>query len=884
MPNEFDIMLHKASLQRKEEMMKDISKYTPMMQQYLNVKAQYKDMLVLFRLGDFYELFFEDAVKTSKMLEITLTSRAGGKDAKIPMCGVPYHAAHTYIQRLVNMGEKIAIAEQTSEPTKGAGLVSREVTKIITPGTFVQEGEFAPHTSSYVAALYYDAGMYSLAYGDISIGKYYYMQNIRDAYALIDQLRIIHPLEIVYLQDQTDDFVPIVEGFSATKAQMDDLIKTGRTDVPQVIENTFSLLESYLTSIRADSMVSFQGLFEIKYDRTMYMNMSTMASLELFETMKTRNKEGSLLSLLDETKTALGSRLLRTWLSNPLMDEEAIQARLAVVEHFLTHYIERKKLQEILHKVYDVERLISRISAETARTRELHQLKQTLVAVDELTHYLTESLAHPLITARLSELVNIDELRAELVRALATEDVQTLNETGIFNVGYSAELDELRLIAEGGTTWLLNLEQQEKERTGIKHLRVKYNKVFGYFIEISKGSANLVQPEWGYERKQTLTNAERFVTEELKAKETQILGAKERLLQLEKELFLALCRKITPYRLQLQKLADFLAWIDVLQAFAEVSQEQQYCRPTVAIDGRLDLTASRHPIIERVIGEGFIANDVTLTDAHMLLITGPNMAGKSTYMRQIALAVIMHQIGCFVPANRAVMPIFDAIYTRIGAQDDLFSGESTFMVEMKEVSVALADATAQSLLLFDEIGRGTATFDGLALAHAIFVYINQVLGAKTLFSTHYHELTDFTKNMPGVQNIHVSASLVEDNIIFHHRIQQGSIERSYGVQVARLAHLPTAVIEEAQKLLLVLEANQTTIDAEIIDDAHIDAVTTLHAEKAQLWERHVAAQVLLNEVVKVDLDALSPREVVAKLERLQNEIKTADENFGLHEK
>jgi len=858
---------------RKEKMMEDISKYTPMMQQYLNLKAQYKDMLVFFRLGDFYELFFADAVKTSKLLEITLTSRAGGKGGKIPMCGVPYHAAYGYIQKLIDMGEKIAIAEQTSTPTKGTTLVRREVTRIITPGTFVQECDFAANTSAYVAAVYYEAGMYALVYGDISIGKYYYVQQLQTEAALIDELEVIHPLELIYVKAQSDYLTTTLAHGTYVSAAIEIVNTTTRSTIPAVITPAFSVLETYLTSVRSDSMVSFQHIVEVAYETTMYMNMSTIASLEVFETMKTKNRKGSLLTLLDETKTSLGSRLLRTWLAKPLMQSELIHERLDIVENLLTNYIERKQLQQILSKIYDVERIISRVVAETAGIRELHQLKQTMLALDELVVCLESASFHPQIQARLRELGDMAALRDELVRALATEDVDTLKETGLFNHGYSAELDELHLLTQGGSAWLLNLEQEEKARTGIKHLRIKYNKVFGYFIEISKGSAALVQPEWGYERKQTLTNAERFVTEALKEKEGQILGAKERLLQLERQLFLTLCRKVAPYRILLQKLADFLAWLDVLQSFAEVSQVQNYCRPQAAVNNELELRASRHPIIERVIGEGFITNDVILEDGHTLLITGPNMAGKSTYMRQIALSVLMYQIGCFVPAKRATMPIFDAIYTRIGAQDDLFSGESTFMVEMKEVSVALTHASEHSLVLFDEIGRGTATFDGLALAYAILVYVHQTIKAKMLFSTHYHELTEFTKTMAAVRNIHVSASLVEDDIIFHHRIQEGSIERSYGVQVAKLAHLPQTVINEAQKLLLVLEANQPRIDETLVEASHLATVARLHEEKAQLLNEKRNSEALLEAVCAIDLDALSPRDVVARLERLQNEVK-----------
>ena len=851
----------------------DKTKYTPMMQQYLTVKEQYQDMLVFFRLGDFYELFFDDAIKTSKMLEITLTSRSAGGSEKVPMCGVPYHAAHSYIQRLIDMGEKIAIVEQTSEPTKGKGIVTREVTKIITPGTFVQEGMFEAENMCYVAAIYQQDDYFSICYGDISIGKYYYIQHIKDIAAVIDYLRIVEPVEVVFLAQHQEEAQKIFDVMEISGAIIENFALTAIPNIPAEIRENFSLLESYLISVRSDSMLSFQAIFEVEYETSVYMNATTIASLELFETIKSRNRQGSLLSLLDQTKTALGARRLRQWLASPLTNVKRIDERLTIVENLFNNYIERKELQKYLAKTYDLERLISRISAETAGTRELHQLKQTMLALDEIATVIQNPAFHEQIQTRWNAVGDLTFVRDELVRALATEDVNSLTDTGLFNQGYSKELDELQAIAHGGTQWLLELEQREKERTNIKNLRIKYNKVFGYFIEISKGNAALVQDEWGYERKQTLTNAERFVTEELKQKESQILGAKERLAQLEKQLFLELCRKITPYRLSLQKLADFLAWLDVLQSFAEVSQENQYTKPTPSENQAVYIIDSRHPIIEQVIGSEFIANNVDIVHDDMLLITGPNMAGKSTYMRQIALCSIMYQIGCFVPATEAQLPIFDAIYTRIGAQDDLFSGESTFMVEMKEVSSALEHATAKSLLLFDEIGRGTATFDGLALAYAIFEYINQKIHAKTLFSTHYHELTDFTKNMEKVRNIHVAASLVNDTIIFHHHIQEGSIEKSYGVQVAKLAHLPETVITEAKKILTVLEANQPTIDASIIDEENISAILALNHENEQLIEQKNQLEYFLDILQQINLDELSPRAVVEQIDQLQKRVR-----------
>lgn len=853
--------------------MSDRSKYTPMMQQYLSIKDEHPDTLLFFRLGDFYELFFDDALKASKLLEITLTSRASSDDEPIPMCGVPYHAAHTYIQKIIDAGEKVAIAEQTSEPTKGAGLVTREVIKIITPGTSVQEGMFEADTNSYVVALMENNGRYALCYGDISIGKYFYMENIENMYEVYDLLRIIAPVEIVVLTSQIDTFEKVIQTIGVPVGKVDEIQLTDNDEIPAAAEEVFSLLENYLLSVRKDSMGSFQDISVISYEQSMYMSAATVSSLEIFETTKNRSKEGSLLSLLDETKSALGARTLRNWLAKPLLNGETIRLRQDVVAFLMDNYVERLALQKTLGKIYDLERLISRVSAGTAATRELHQLKQTMLSFEDLKEVFATTMVHPEIIRQISELKDTSFVRDELIRALATEDVTTLKETGLFNKGYSKELDELQELAHGGTQWLLDLEMRERERTQIKNLRIKYNKVFGYFIEISKGNVPLVQEEWGYERKQTLTNAERYITEELKQKEEQILSANERLSQLEQQLFTELCEKIIPYRAALQQLADFIGWIDVMQAFAQVSQAYRYVRPELNTTQIVDLKSSRHPVIEKVVGEHFIANDVYMDKDNILLITGPNMSGKSTYMRQVAICALMHQIGCFVPAEKASLPIFDALYTRIGAQDDLFSGESTFMVEMNEVSQALSNATNKSLLLFDEIGRGTATYDGLALAYAILKYIDETIHAKTLFSTHYHELTEFANEMDGVRNVHVSATLHGDTIAFHHKVVEGSIERSYGVQVARLAHLPEDVIDEAKRVLLVLESNHQALDEGMVKREHVDRVVFLQnqIEAAKIQELQLQEQ--LEQIKKIDINDLSPRDAWDFIEKMQKEIK-----------
>ncbi|MGL5042767.1 MAG: DNA mismatch repair protein MutS [Culicoidibacterales bacterium] len=844
--------------------------HTPMMQQYLSLKEEHPDALLFFRLGDFYELFFDDAIKVSKMLEITLTSRAGGQN-RIPMCGVPYHAAHGYIQKLVELGKKIAIAEQITEPQKGKTLVERAVTKVITPGTFVQEGTFEASDHSFIAACLKNDGFFAVCYGDVSIGKYYYTDFLKSEEDAVDFLRGVNPVEVVLLNEQQDFFPQVRHYFASVDVSVKAIANSSVVeDAPLV----FALLETYLASIRTDCMLSFQNLRAVSFEQFMYMSASTLSSLEIFETIKSRNKAGSLLAMLDMTKTSIGTRMLRSWLGNPLMIPTEIEKRQEIVASLLDDYIGRTQLRKLFVKVYDLERLISRICSNSAQPRELHQLKLTLVATAEIIELVNQQKFHPLIMSSFNEVGDYTAVKNELIAALAVEDIQTLKQTGLFNSGYCQQLDELQLIASGGTQWLLDLEQREKERTNIKNLRIKYNKVFGYFIEISKGNIGLVQESWGYQRKQTLANAERYVTEELKQKEEQILGANERLAQLEKQLFIKLCEKIVPFKQEFQKLADCLARLDVLQSFAEVSQQYRYVRPIVNQQGKIDIRKSRHPIIEIVTGDQFIPNDIVMENSELLLITGPNMAGKSTYMRQLAISAIMHQIGCFVPATTASLPVFDAIFTRIGAQDDLFSGESTFMVEMKEVSNALDNATSKSLLLFDEIGRGTATYDGLALAFAILQYITTKTKAKTLFSTHYHELTELVEKFELVKNVHVSATLQDDKIIFHHQIKPGSIEKSYGVQVAQLAHLPQSVIKTAKELLIVLEQNHPTVDASIVDNKHIESVIKQQDKLSDLQNENQKLKTLLKQLLMIEMDDVSPKQAYTLLEKMQKDIQS----------
>jgi DNA mismatch repair protein MutS len=799
-----------------------LGQYTPMIQQYLSIKAQYPDAFLFFRLGDFYEMFFEDALKAAEELEITLTSRDGGKE-RVPMCGVPYHSAHTYIERLIEKGYKVAICEQVENPAEAKGVVRREVVRVITPGTVMEENMLVDQENNFLVVLAGSSSGMALAAADLSTGECHVTQWSGSFDRWIDEISSYQPKEIVLDEALAKD--PIRE---ALGLRLKCLI-TPYTPEPAVeqrlleelprqferfeeicptpsLRRAAGLMLAYLTATQKRSLGHLTRLR--RYDVNQYMMLDDAArrNLELTVTLGEGKRKGSLLWLLDQTATAMGSRLLKKWLDKPLLELGEIQGRQDSVQAFLDDWILLDEVRGLLKQVYDLERLAARVSYGSANARDLVNLKRSLSVIPELRDRLMLSECPRLRS--MGELMDAcADVRELIEQAIVDEPPVSVKEGGMIREGYNSELDELRSIQKDGKSWITRLEQKEREETGIKSLKIGYNRVFGYFIEVTKSNLHLV-PEGRYQRKQTLANAERFVTAELKEREELILNAAEKSVEMEYELFTGVRSRVAREVARLQELAERVAELDVLQSFAQVAQRQGYVRPKVNAGDRLYIKNGRHPVVEAVSpAESFVANDAELDAGRrqILLITGPNMAGKSTYMRQVALIAILAQIGSFVPADEAEVGIIDRIFTRIGAADDLIGGRSTFMVEMSETCQALKEATGRSLILLDEVGRGTSTYDGMALAQAIVEYIHDHVGAKTLFSTHYHELTELEKKLPRLVNVHARCVEKDGKVVFLYRIEPGGADRSYGIHVAELAGLPRPVIERARALLSELE-------------------------------------------------------------------------------
>lgn len=786
--------------------------YTPMIQQYLDIKAQYPDAFLFFRLGDFYEMFFDDAVKAAHELEITLTSRDGGTDERIPMCGVPYHSAQGYIEQLIQKGYKVAICEQVEDPKTAKGVVRREVVQLITPGTVMEGKQLSEKENNYLATVTVFAdGTYGFAYADLSTGESR-LTLLALFEEVLNELYAIGAREVVVASDFSDEMCEkLKERYDVTISYEDDVALTGfphevvRSLSEEKWQVTFARLFNYLVKTQKRSLDHLQPVQVYEIAQYMKMDVYSKRNLELTETIRTKGRKGSLLWLLDETMTAMGGRLLKQWIDRPLLHREKIERRLNMVETLLEHYFERQELRDLLRDVYDLERLAGRVAFGNVNARDLIQLKKSLkqvpsirAVVEKLDNEDAKQLARTIDPC--SELVDL------LEKAIDDNPPLSVKEGGIIKDGYHEMLDRFRDASRNGKTWIAQLEQQERELTGIKSLKIGYNRVFGYYIEVTKANLHLL-PEGRYERKQTLANAERFVTQELKEKEALILEAEEKSMELEYQLFVSIREQVKQFIPRLQKLAKIISQLDVLQCFATVSEENRYTKPRFSNTRELLVKNGRHPVVEKVLGaQIYVPNDCFMNEEReILLITGPNMSGKSTYMRQIALTAILAQIGCFVPADEAVLPIFDQVFTRIGAADDLVSGQSTFMVEMLEARNAIVHATSRSLILFDEIGRGTSTYDGMALAQAMIEYIHDKIGAKTLFSTHYHELTVLEQSLWKLKNVHVSAVEENGKVVFLHKIEDGPADESYGIHVAELAELPPELIERAKKILAELE-------------------------------------------------------------------------------
>ncbi|WP_370222708.1 DNA mismatch repair protein MutS [Cytobacillus sp.] len=789
--------------------------YTPMIQQYLRVKAEYQDAFLFFRLGDFYEMFFDDALNASQELEITLTSREGGTEERIPMCGVPYHSAPVYIEQLIEKGYKVAICEQTEDPKQAKGVVKREVVQLITPGTMMEGKGLQEKENNYIASIsVFEDETFGFATNDLSTGETKVTMLSSGFDEVLNELSMSGAKEVVISSDFDGEWQRRMKERSVMAISFED--DCGVRDSfegllaglnQDKLRTTSCRLINYLYRTQKRSLDHLQKVATYQINQYMKIDYFSKKNLELTETIRSKGKKGSLLWLLDETKTAMGGRLLKQWIDRPLIDEQEIKRRHSLVETLIHSFFEREEIREKLKEVYDLERLAGRVAFGNVNARDLVQLKKSLQQIPVLKEMVSNLPNEEAV--RLAERLDAcEEVTDTLESAIMENPPLSLKDGNIIQDGYHEELDKYRDASRNGKTWIAQLEKQEREKTGIKSLKIGFNRVFGYYIEVTRANLHLLQ-EGQYERKQTLTNAERFITPELKEKEALILEAQEKCVELEYELFTNVREHVKEFIPRLQKLAKTVSELDVLQCFAAVSEQRHYIKPNFSNERRINIKDGRHPVVEKVLNaQEYVPNDCYMdADREMLLITGPNMSGKSTYMRQIALTAILAQIGCYVPASEAVLPIFDQVFTRIGAADDLISGQSTFMVEMLEARNAIVNATQNSLILFDEIGRGTSTYDGMALAQAIIEYIHNRIGAKTLFSTHYHELTVLEEELQKVKNIHVSAVEQNGRVVFLHKIKEGAADKSYGIHVAQLAELPNELIVRANEILTGLESN-----------------------------------------------------------------------------
>lgn len=784
------------------------TKETPMMEQYLEYKKQYPDAFLLYRVGDFYEMFYDDAVKGSQILELTLTSRNKKADEGIPMCGVPHHAIEGYIDTLVDKGYKVAVCDQLENPADAQGkMVKRGVTRVVTPGTIMDKSDQAKE-NNYITAITAHQNVFGLAYADLSTGEVK-VTSVESQLDLTNELQNLDTKETVVSGSFPQKYLDQLRKYGILISKLDDLDENYSFDFSQIESdtevNTVKLLISYLVKTQMRSLDHLKAAESYETSSYLLMDHSAQRNLELFKNIRTNKKSGTLLWLLDETKTAMGSRLLKQWLARPLINVEKLKERQHFVQVFLDNYFQRSSFQDYLTKVYDLERLAGRVAYGTVNGRDLIQLKTSLEQVPEIKSILLD-IGDDELTAYVEKIDEVADIRDLIDKAIVEEAPISVTGGGLIKEGYNDQLDKYLDASKNGKQWLASLKAKEQELTGISNLKIGYNKVFGYYIEVSRANIDKV-PEDRYQRKQTLVNAERYITPELKDKESLILEAEEKSKSLEYHLFDQIRSKIKDQIRRIQSLANILSRLDVLQSFSVVSEDYHYVAPKFIEEHELQITNGRHPVVEKVLSNNsYIPNDVNFDDkTDILLITGPNMSGKSTYMRQMALIVIMAQIGCFVPADSASLPIFDHIFTRIGAADDLISGDSTFMVEMREANDALKNATPNSLIIFDEIGRGTATYDGMALAQAIIEYIDKHVKAMTLFSTHYHELTELESQLPGLRNVHVDASEENGDLVFLHKVLPGPADKSYGIHVAKLAGLPEDVLNRAGKILSSLE-------------------------------------------------------------------------------
>ena len=841
----------------------DRTKLSPMMQQYMEIKDNYEDSIIFFRLGDFYEMFFDDAITAAHVLELTLTGKQAGLSERVPMCGIPHHAYSSYVDTLIEKGYKVAICEQLEDPKETKGMVKRDVVQVITKGTRI-DANIDSKNNNYIANIYDFSYCYGISFIDISTGETYVTLIEGEIDRAIKEITRYGFKEVI-VNDTIDR--EIVERLrtnheilvTITKNELEDTnyeyIYKDLEDVRLV--KTLKHLLFYIIDAKKGDMHHLQRAITIKSSEYLEFDVNTKKNLELVETLRNRERQFSLLWLLDKNKTAMGSRYLKHNIENPLTNKDEIERRYDLISKLSTEFILRDDLIKELSEVYDLERLCGRITYGNLNAKDLLQLKHSLKSLPRIKEILKE-LKYD------RKIETFEDLYSLLDRTINEDAPFTLKEGRLIKPGYNKELDELKEISSGSKDFILELEQQERERTGIKTLKVGFNKVFGYYIEVSKGQCSQIKDEFGYDRKQTLANCERFTTPLLKEKENIILGAEEKIINLEYKLFMDIREVVKRYIQPLQKLAKIISEVDMIQSFSIVSDTYKFTRPVLTDEKVIKMIECRHPVVEQVMKDKYIPNDIIMDKTtDILLITGPNMAGKSTYMRQCAITVIMAQIGCFVPCKSCTMPIFDKIFTRIGASDDLVSGESTFMVEMKEANYAISEATENSLILFDELGRGTATYDGMSLAQAILEYIHDKIKAKTMFSTHYHELTVLEKDLKHLKNVHVSAIEENGKVTFLHKVKVGAVDKSYGIHVASLAKLPQSLIERANDVLSVYE--KKNIKKETFTQTSLFELTESEAEpKVNETEE---------KIKNINPLEMTPMEALSFLYELNKEVK-----------
>ena len=868
-----------------------MAEYSPMMQHYLDTKSKYKDCILFYRLGDFYEMFFDDAINVSRELELTLTGKECGQEERAPMCGVPYHAAETYIARLISKGYKVAICEQLEDPKFAKGMVKRDVIRVVTPGTVMESNLLDDRKNNYIMSIYKNGIYFGVTVCDVSTGDFRTteIKENNNFAVLLDEMAKYSPAELVVnpmMFDCTDEINKIKERFEVFVSRLEEREFTDNADVlsqkfkivddenNEVDISKYSLavpatnaLLTYLLDTQKNNLDHINTLIVYSTAKYMALDINARRNLEITEKLRDKSKKGTLLWVLDRTATSMGGRLLRRWLNNPLIDVKQIGKRLDAVQELKDNLILRGDLIESLKKVYDIERLAGKISYGSANGRDLISLKNSAKQLPDIKRLLGE-VKSDLLKESYEELDLLEDIYELIDKTIVVEPPISVKEGGLIKLGFNEEIDKLKTATTDGKNWIIQLEAEEREKTGIKGLKVGFNKVFGYYIEVTKSNISLVPDR--YIRKQTLTNGERYITEELKNLENQILGAEEKVVNLEYNVFAEVRDKIEAQVERVQKSASVIAVLDCLCAFALVAEDQNYVRPQVDNSGVIDIKDGRHPVIEKILPSGsFVQNDTYLdkNENRLAIITGPNMAGKSTYMRQVALITLMAQVGCFVPASFAKIGVVDKIFTRVGASDDLSMGQSTFMVEMMEVAQILKEATANSLVILDEIGRGTSTYDGLSIAWAVAEYISnrEKCGAKTLFATHYHELTDLENKLEGVKNYSVAVKEKGEDVIFLRKIVKGGTDESYGVHVAKLAGVPQVVTKRANEILKSIERKN------VLNNKKIEKQEKGVAD-GQLTMYNYKLAEIAHELDKVNVNELTPIEALNTLVKIKEKM------------